>query len=213
MRKINFAIPILCLLQALAFDQTVAQNYLFDEPRRGGLKFIPHDNVDITNAMHFSGSGMLARGFYNLYQSRGVKHPKLWAGISACGLGLLKEYEDAYREGWGRFDTIFNQLGILSFLLLKDYTRYSFTVEQVMTPLERIGVGIRFFRSETFSLLKASVGLFGYYDNYSEVWFGVDTHFLLIARTELHTGITLFKLQDPNRPNIQPTVGFAFRFY
>lgn len=212
MKKIYIVLSSVILL-TLSFEPVFSQNYLFDEPRKGGFKFIPEDRLDVTHAMHFSGSGMLARGFYNLYHSRGIKHARLWAGLSACGVGLLKEYEDSYREGWGRVDTFFNQLGILSFLLLKDQTQYSFTVEQVVSSAERFGVGVRFFKTKHFSPLQTSVGLFGYYDNYSEIWFGVDAHFSLIGRTELHTGMSLFKLQDPNRPNIQPTVGLAFRLH
>ncbi|HEX9653881.1 MAG TPA: hypothetical protein VGA99_09225 [bacterium] len=213
MRKKHLATFASLLLVILYLQNAFGQNYLFDEPRQGGFKFIPNDHLDITHAMHYTGSGMLARGFYNLYQSRGMKHPKLWAGLTACSIGLLKEYEDAYRTGWGRIDTIFNQLGIISFLMLKDYTRYSITVEEVVTADRQFGVGIRFFRSEQFSPLRASVGLFGYYDTHNDVWFGIDSHFWLIGRTELHTGITLFKLQEPNRPHVQPTAGFAFRLY
>lgn len=86
-------------------------------------------------------------------------------------------------------------------------------LNRVFTGKERFGLGIRFFRTEEFKPLRATVGLFGFYDNYSEVWFGIDTHIAVIARTELHTGITILKLLDPNRPNVQPTFGLAFRLF
>ncbi len=193
--------------------QSEVQGQLFDSPRRGGFKFIKNDNFDITNAQHFVGSGIVAVGFYKLFKPLSMSHPKVAAGLVTSFLGLLKEYEDGHREGFGKKDAIFNQIGIVTFLLLSEYSNYTLTYEQIISSPNNLGLGIRFFRTADFTPLKTSIGLFIYYDNYDDTWLGVDTHLLLLSRTELHIGLSIVKLADPNHAYIRPNIGVGFKLF
>lgn len=162
----------LCLFCILLFVSTMysdirGQNIFLDiffaEPRHGGFKILKHDDYDISDANHFVGSGVLALGFYKLFQSRKIKHPKVWAGVLTTSLGLLKEWEDGYREGWSIKDTILNQFGIVSFLLLSEYTHFTLTIDEVFSRPHYFGVGLRFFRTSEIKPLNSSIGFFAYY--------------------------------------------------
>ncbi|RMF57616.1 MAG: hypothetical protein D6743_18695 [Calditrichaeota bacterium] len=209
MKKTSLAICI--LIPILFCSQVNAQPYLFQEPRHGGFKFLKHDPFDATHPMHFAGSGMLAVGLYRLLKPLNMNHPKVMAALLASGLGLAKEFEDAYREGWGLKDTIFDELGIVTFLLLSEQTRYSVTVENLVVGGHLFGPGLRFFKSNDITPLKFSFGFFAFYDNEQRTWVGVDTHFLLVSRLEVHLGTTLAKVQRAGRFDIRPSLGFAFR--
>lgn len=45
---------------------------------------------------------------------------KVWAGIIALGMGVLKEYDDAYREGWSARDLYMDIGGVAASTLLPD---------------------------------------------------------------------------------------------
>ncbi|MFQ5676317.1 MAG: hypothetical protein ACE5G1_10505 [bacterium] len=191
-----------------------AQKYLFSEPRHGGFKFKSHDPFDITNTLHFSGTGMLAYGFYKLLRLKGTKHSKLKAGLLASGLGFLKEFEDGYREGWGHKDVMFNELGIISYLLLSDYLHFTATFEQVISSDRNYGIGIRYFKTSEVTPLNASVGLFYLYTTQKESELGVDLHFFLLAKSQLHLGFAFVQFKDAavfavGRPNL----GIGFKLF
>jgi hypothetical protein len=172
-----------------------------------------NDKLDFSHAAHFAGSGVLAVGFYKFFQSWNIKHPKVWAGVFASSLGLLKEWEDGYREGWGIYDSIFNQLGIVTFLLLSEYTHFTVTYEQVLLKPNNFGVGLRFFRTSEFKPLNTSFGFYTYISKNQEVRMGLDTHLLRLSRLELHFGVTFIGLRDANMLDIRPDVGLGFKLF
>ena len=45
---------------------------------------------------------------------------KTWAGVISLGLGLLKEVDDAYREGWSRRDIYMDIGGVAASVLLPE---------------------------------------------------------------------------------------------
>jgi hypothetical protein len=209
MRIAVFGIVGLLCLAALNTD-LCAQNFLFKHPRQGGFKFVQHDGADVTNLEHFAGSGILAIGAYNVYGRMGWRHAKLKAGLTACAIGLLKEFEDGYREGWGRMDTFANQVGIVTFLLLSDYAHFTLGIEQLFQGIDDYGLGVRFFRFAQLTPLKASFGFFALYNAHRQPWVGVDTHFLLLGRSEVHMGFSMINLQSANRLNVKPNIGISF---
>jgi len=205
----------ICLVFLLAGLSPVnAQKYLFGEPRQGSFKFVNDDRFDVTNGMHFSGSGMLAVGFYKFFKADGSPHPKLNAAVIACALGLLKEFEDGYREGWGIKDSIFNQLGILSFLLLGDHLHFTATLEQALSTAENYSFGVRYLRTSEFTPLNTSLGLFAHYNTRKVTEFGADMHFFLFGKTELHLGLTLATMKGDAVKMVQrPNVGLGFKLF
>ena len=207
----NFKFTICLILMLFTVSETRAQFHLFDEPRKGGFKILENDNFDITNTQHFAGSGLLALGFYKIFQTRESKQAKLKAALLASSLGLLKELEDGFREGFGIKDTIFNELGIITFLLLSDYSHFTLTFEQLFLSSKDFGLGLRFFRTSEFNLLNGSLGFFVYYSNYKKAWLGVNSHFVLKDKIELHLGLALFNIESANQLNVRPSVGIAFK--
>lgn len=205
----------ICLVFLLAgLSPVKAQKYLFGEPRQGSFKFVNDDRFDVTNGMHFSGSGMLAVGFYKFFKADGSQHPKLNAAVIACALGLLKEFEDGYREGWGIKDSIFNQLGILSFLLLGDHLHFTATFEQALSTSENYSLGVRYFKTSEFTPLNTSLGLFAHYNTRKVTEFGADMHFFLFGKTELHLGLTLATMKGDAVKMVQrPNVGLGFKLF
>ena len=205
----------ICLVFLLAgLSPVKAQKYLFGEPRQGSFKFVNDDRFDVTNGMHFSGSGMLAVGFYKFFKADGSPHPKLNAAVIACALGLLKEFEDGYREGWGIKDSIFNQLGILSFLLLGDHLHFTATLEQALSTAENYSFGVRYLRTSEFTPLNTSLGLFAHYNTRKVTEFGADMHFPLFGKTELHLGLTLATMKGDAVKIVQrPNVGLGFKLF
>ncbi|MFQ5650454.1 MAG: hypothetical protein ACE5IY_10980 [bacterium] len=196
---------------AMLISNAPAQNFLFKQPRRGGFKFKQHDEFDFTNAQHFTGSGILAVGFYRLLQHTHIRKPKVMASLLATGVGLLKELEDGYREGWGMKDVLFNELGIMTFLILNEYTRFTLTLKQVIISPDDYGAGIRFFRSADLTPLNASFGVYLIHTNNRETWVGLDSHFSLIEKLEFHVGSSMINLGYANRFHFRPNVGFGIR--
>ncbi len=189
------------------------QNFLFKFPRTGGFKFKQNDRFDFSNTQHFAASGVLAVGFYDVLRNAKVGHPRAWAVAITTVVGLLKELEDGYREGWGMKDVMFNELGIATFLLLQGSTRYTLTLKDFVRGPNDYGLGIRFFRSADFTPLKASLGLYLMRDNRNRSWFGVDSHFVLHKRAEVHIGSSMVNLADPNRFNFRLNVGIGLRLF
>ncbi len=201
------------LLLFPVFCQTAhAQNFLFKEPRSGGFKIRQNDALDFTNSQHFVGSGILALALHQAIRNTEVKHPKVLAGILASGIGLLKEYEDGYREGWGTYDYVFNQLGIISFLLASELTHFTVTVDQVLNSGRDIGVGLRFFATDTFSPLNASFGVYVMRNLSRETWVGLDTHMELLDHAELHFGMSMINLSEAGRRQMRLNIGLAYNF-
>ena len=140
-----------------------------------------------------------------------VKHSKVKAGLLASGLGLLKEVEDGFREGFGINDAIFDQLGVVSFLLLSDYLHYTFTFEQIISTADDRGLGVRFFKtSGRPGPLSPTLGFFVYYNNQGETWAGLDTHLHVVGRLEVHFGLSLVRLQQAHQLDIRKTLGIGF---
>jgi len=211
-KRIQISICLVFLSAGLS--PVKAQKYLFSEPRHGGFKFVGDDRFDVTNGMHFFGNGMLAVGFYKFFKADGSPHPKLNAALVASALGLLKEFEDGYREGWGIKDSIFNQLGILSFLLLGDHLHFTATFEQALSTSENYSLGLRYFKTSEFTPLNTSLGLFAHYNTRNVIEFGTDMHFFLFARTELHLGLALATMKgDAIKMAQQPNVGLGFKLF
>ncbi len=190
-----------------------AQNFLFKHPRQGGFKFVKNDRYDFSNWQHFTGSGIVAVGFYRILKKRRVKHAKLKAGLLASTVGLLKEWEDGYREGWGIHDSVFNQLGILSFLLFQNVTQFTFTVMPVIAGAEDFGFGLQFFRTSEMPYLRTSFGVFLEYTNHGRTWVGLDSHVRLYGNTTLRFGASMINLQDPNRFEFRPNIGLGFHLF
>ncbi len=204
----------ICLVFLLTGLSPAKAQYLFSEPRQGGFKFIGDDRFDVTNGMHFSGSGMLAVGFYKFFKADGSPHPKLNAALVSSALGLLKEFEDGYREGWGIKDSFFNQLGILSFLLMGDQLHFTATLEQALSTSENYSFGVRYFKTSVFTPLHTSLGLFALYNTRKVTEFGVDMHVFLFARTELHLGLVLATMKGDAVKMVQrPNVGLGFKLF
>lgn len=204
-----FFAPLLVVL--VFFSSAHAQYFLFKHPRHGGFKFVPHDRYDFSNWQHFTGSGMLAVGFFKLFRKKNIRHAKVKAALLASTLGLLKEFEDGYREGWGVHDTIFNQLGIVSFLLLQNYTGFTLTVMPVMASAHDVGFGVRFFRSREIPFVRTSFGVFLNYNNNRRTWVGLDAHIRVHGRTSVRFGASMIKLQDANRFQFRPNIGLGFQ--
>jgi len=190
-----------------------AQYFLFKQPRHGGFKIKPNDQFDFSNIQHFTGSGILATGFYHILQDRGMAHPKLLAGLLATGVGLLKEFEDGYREGFGMKDVLSNEFGIATFLLANKLTHFTVTVKQVISGPNDYGLGLRFFRTGEISPLKTTFGVYVVRDNHADTWVGLDSDVGLDKRLELHFGVSLLKLENSNFTSISPTFGFAYRLF
>lgn len=204
---------IIFAVSIAAPNSSKAQNFLFKEPRDGRFKFKQVDNYDFTNVQHFTGTGMLAVGFHKLLRNQGVRYPKIWAALFATGVGLLKEYEDGYREGFGMKDVMANELGIASFLFLSDITHYTVTFKQVVMGPDDYGAGIRFFRTSDFSPLNTSFGIYTIFDNRQRTWVGVDIHLGVFEKAEVHVGASMINLDNANFFEFRPNFGFALRLF
>lgn len=190
-----------------------AQNFLFKFPRQGGFKFKHDDSFDFTNAQHFAASGMVAVGIYDLIHGTSIRKPKVMAGIMATMIGLLKEFEDGYREGWDPKDVMFNEIGIATFLLFNQYTHFTLTMEQVFTGTEDYGAALRFFRTSDFTPWKASLGFYLLYNNHREKWMGMDLHFSVLQKLEVHAGVSAVNLAYANVFEFRPNLGFGIRLF
>ncbi len=212
MRPVLVAIFALCFL-VLSSSTAEAQYFLFKQKRRGGFKVKPHDELDFSNAQHFTGSGMVAVGFYRIFRNTNMKYPKLFAGLMASGVGLLKEVEDGYREGFGVKDVIFNELGITAFLLSSNLTHFTLAIKQVVTTSDDYGVGVRFFRTTEFLPLQASFGLYTIRNNHEETWVGIDSSIHLYKELQLSFGMSMIKLETSNFAEFRPNFGLAYQIF
>ena len=157
---------------------------------------------------------MLAVGFYKFFKADGSPHPKLNAALVSSALGLFKEFEDGYREGWGIKDSFLNQLGILSFLLMGDQLHFTGTLEQAVSTSGNYSLGLRYFKTSEFTPLHTSLGLFAHYNTRKVTEFGTDMHFFLFAKTELHLGLTLATMKgDAVKMAQRPNVGLGFKLF
>jgi hypothetical protein len=153
---------------------------------------------------------MLAVGFYEILRSQDVSHAKMKAALLSFSCGMLKEAEDGYREGWGRIDTIFNQLGILSFLLLSDYAKFTLGIEQTYARVNDFGLSVRFFDFDRLPM-NSSIGFYALYNTKEESYAGVDLHFPLLGRSDLHFGLNMVKLTEATHMRLQPNIGMSFK--
>lgn len=83
--------------------------------------FVDHKNWYIKSPdkwTHFMGSRALAE------VATAATSDKTWGSVIALGFGLLKEYDDAYREGWSRRDIYMDVGGIASFLIMPKNTEF-----------------------------------------------------------------------------------------
>lgn len=114
-----FILPLLLMVQS-----TQAESY----PRDGRFKQLPAERdkwyfVDYDNWyikapdkwVHFMGSYALTEAGVQMVGS------KTWAGFISLGLGMLKELDDAYREGWSQRDLYMDLGGVASSLFLPDH--------------------------------------------------------------------------------------------
>ncbi len=96
-------------------------------PRQGGFKQLPshkdpwyyidHESWHIKAPdkwTHFMGSLAVTE------ITRHIVSDRTWAGIIGLGLGVIKEVDDAYREGWSRRDLYMDVGGVASSLLLPE---------------------------------------------------------------------------------------------
>ena len=67
---------------------------------------------------HFMGSYALTEITYGVVKNR------LWAGAITFGLGLAKEYDDAWREGWSKRDIYMDFGGVASSLFMPENIRF-----------------------------------------------------------------------------------------
>lgn len=212
--KLNnkFIVILSIVAMSVCAGNARSQNFIFKYPRTGGFKVKDRDKFDFSNAQHYTGSGILAVGFYKLLADTPIKHEKLVAGLAACLVGLAKEIEDGYREGFGEKDLLFNQLGIISFLFLSELTHYTLTLKYIVGGDQDYGLGLRFFRTNDFSPLKISLGLYAIRDVNGKSWVGMDSHFNLHKNAEIHMGASAVDINDANAFHFRPNIGLAFRF-
>ncbi|MCG8603642.1 hypothetical protein MJD09_01400 [bacterium] len=208
MHRSSIAVIAILALTILCTD-CQAQLLLFKEPRKGGFKFLKDSKMDVTHLQHFAGSGMLAIAFYHLFESKA--HAKLKAGAAAMSLALLKEVEDGFREGFGINDAIFDQIGVISFLLLSDHLGYSLEFVPVASPPDELGAGVRFFQTKKVGGMIPTYGFFIYQSNLGMTRVGLDAHFAVTDDIATHFGMSLFTLQNPNLYDLRPNWGLSFR--
>jgi len=128
MSKQLVGLLILAITFALLPSETaVAKSF----PRDGRLKQLPFYNdqwyhIDNRNWyikapdkwVHFMGSYALTEVTHGIVKNR------LWAGAITFGLGLVKEYDDAWREGWSRRDIYMDLGGVASSLFMPEKVRF-----------------------------------------------------------------------------------------
>ena len=94
--------------------------YLFEHQRKHDFTFLPWnlDNLDNTSLVHYAGSCTLFLGVNYWLDSEHIKDGELKAGGIVLGLGLLKELEDGFREGFGRKDFVCDFAGVFTGYLI-----------------------------------------------------------------------------------------------
>jgi hypothetical protein len=127
MSKQLIGLLVLALALALLPSETaVAKSF----PRDGRLKQLPFHkdqwyHIDDRNWyikapdkwVHFMGSYALTE------ITHGVVKNRLWTGVITLGLGLVKEYDDAWREGWSKRDIYMDLGGVASSLFMPEKIR------------------------------------------------------------------------------------------
>jgi len=114
--------------------QTYPKDGVFKQlpPARDSWYFIDEKNWYIMAPdkwQHFSGSYLAQKLFSQMI------NPYFSAGVVAF-LGIAKEYDDAYREGWSNRDLLMDFLGIAAALNKSKYQFYcSFDSEKIMLNL------------------------------------------------------------------------------
>ncbi len=85
---------------------------LFEHPRDGKFKWATNEQFNSSTMIHGMGSFMGTIITATLYKKFDVtSKPALWGMATVWGLGLLKETEDGFREGFGRTDLLSNTIG------------------------------------------------------------------------------------------------------
>lgn len=125
----------LCLLivpQLAAPSLSHAWNYPGDgkfkqlAPNRDAWFFVDEENWDIKNPdkwQHFT-------GFYVTQKLPSRHMNKYVSAVVAFSLGVAKEWEDGYREGWSGRDVLANTLGIVSAMYDKPTSKVIATYDQ-----------------------------------------------------------------------------------
>ncbi|MFQ6008696.1 MAG: DUF2279 domain-containing protein [Candidatus Zixiibacteriota bacterium] len=123
MKQVCWFLTITISLVLLFFGEAGAKSYLRD----GHFKRLPLEKdwwyyIDRENWyikapdkwQHFMGSYALAEVVYHVTENKG------WTMLVTVGLGILKEYDDAYREGWSVRDIYMDLGGVAASTLLPD---------------------------------------------------------------------------------------------
>jgi hypothetical protein len=123
LKQVCWLLTITVSLALLSFGEAGAKSY----PRDGHFKRLPSDNdwwyfVDRVNWeikapdkwTHFMGSYALSEVIHQVTENKG------WAILVTVGLGILKEHDDAYREGWSSRDLYMDLSGVAASTLLPD---------------------------------------------------------------------------------------------
>lgn len=102
-------------------------------PSRDGWFFVDEENWDIKAPdkwQHFSGC-------YVAQKLLSKQMNKYASALVILSMGLYKEYEDAYREGWSARDMAVNTLGIFSAMYDKPQAKFfcTYDKEKVMLNL------------------------------------------------------------------------------
>lgn len=191
----------------------LGQNYFLDEPKRGGFKIRPSETMDVTNVMHFTGSGMGALVAHRLFEKLEWPHPDLWAGGVIVALGLMKEWQDGYREGLSIYDIIANHVGILTFLAAKRHLNFRLVPEKTFGYTDGHGLGLRFLRSSGLTPVQMSFGTFMLLPSGKPLEFGVDVHLPMGWRFEWHLGLSMFSFANLQRFALRPHTGIAVELF
>jgi len=99
--------------------------YIFEEPRRTTFRTIDwnKDKLDNTSLEHFLLSGVASSSLNWYFDSKKIKYPVVKSIGITLGIGLLKEFEDGYREGFSYKDMSFNILGTTLGILIYNYLK------------------------------------------------------------------------------------------
>ena len=103
-------------------------------PDRDSWFFVDEANWDIKNPdkwQHFTGCYLTQK-----LLSKGMN--KYLSALLIFSLGVAKEYEDAYREGWSARDLAVNSLGIISAIYDKPTSKVLCTYDQEKVMLNLV---------------------------------------------------------------------------
>ena len=119
----------LVIVGLLSFSSLYAKDYkipfLFEEPRRETFKVIEwnKDKIDKTSLEHIIGSGVISSSLNWYFDKKDIKYPIVKSIGITLGIGLLKEFEDGYREGFSYKDMGFNILGSTLGIVIYNYLK------------------------------------------------------------------------------------------